>query len=51
LRLNQCSPSFKKKCGTVDAVVGELEFAWLETKVAIFSGGKLSEENIEILES
>jgi len=34
-----------------DAVVGELEFAWLDTKVAILSEGELSDENTELLEN
>ncbi|PSW06736.1 hypothetical protein [Photobacterium lipolyticum] len=34
-----------------DEVVGELEFAWLDTKVAIYTENGLSEENAEQLES
>lgn len=34
-----------------DAVVCELEFAWLDSKVAIYSEGELSEENVDLLEN
>jgi exodeoxyribonuclease V alpha subunit len=33
-----------------DAVVGELEFAWLNCKIAIYSKGNLSAEDVDLLE-
>jgi hypothetical protein len=34
-----------------DAIVGELEFAWLDSKVAIYIEDDLSQNNIELLEA
>jgi hypothetical protein len=34
-----------------DAIVGELEFAWLEDKVAIYLEDELSQGNIELLDA
>tara|TARA_R110001583_G_scaffold195331_1_gene371813 strand:- start:21056 stop:24358 length:3303 start_codon:yes stop_codon:yes gene_type:complete len=34
-----------------DAIVGELEFAWLDNKVAIYIDDELSQANIELLEA